>query len=32
MERQNVIVKVTEPTEWVNSMSVAENPRTGAWT
>ncbi len=29
MERQGVIVKVTEPTEWVNSMVVAEKPRTG---
>ncbi len=30
MERQGVIAKVTEPTEWVNSMVVAEKPRTGA--
>ncbi|KAK3538868.1 hypothetical protein QTP86_018772 [Hemibagrus guttatus] len=28
MERQDVIIKVTEPTEWVNSMVVAEKPRT----
>ncbi|RXN31466.1 Retrovirus-related Pol poly from transposon [Labeo rohita] len=29
MERQGVIVKVTEPTEWVNFMVVAEKLRTG---
>uniref|UniRef100_A0A3P9LL44 Gypsy retrotransposon integrase-like protein 1 n=1 Tax=Oryzias latipes TaxID=8090 RepID=A0A3P9LL44_ORYLA len=29
MEEQHIIVKVTEPTEWVNSMVVAEKPRTG---
>ena len=29
MEKQQVIVKVTEPTEWVNSMVAAEKPRTG---
>lgn len=29
MEQQDVIIKVTEPTEWVNSMVVAEKPRTG---
>lgn len=29
MIRQDVIVKVTEPTEWVNSMVVAAKPRTG---
>lgn len=28
MEKQQVIVKVTEPTDWVNSM-VAEKPRIG---
>lgn len=25
MEKQQIIVKVTEPTEWVNSMVAAEN-------
>lgn len=29
MEKQRVIVQVTEPTEWVNSMVAAEKPRTG---
>lgn len=29
MEKQDIIVKVTEPTEWVNSMVAAEKPRTG---
>lgn len=29
MERQQIITKVTEPTEWVNSMVAAEKPRTG---
>uniref|UniRef100_A0A674NI52 Gypsy retrotransposon integrase-like protein 1 n=1 Tax=Takifugu rubripes TaxID=31033 RepID=A0A674NI52_TAKRU len=29
MEKQQVIIKVTEPTEWVNSMVAAEKPRTG---
>lgn len=29
MEKQKIIVKVTEPTEWVNSMLAAEKPRTG---
>ena len=29
MEKQKIIVKVTEPTEWVNSMVAAEKPRTG---
>lgn len=29
MERQGVIIEVTETTEWVNSMVVAEKPRTG---
>lgn len=29
MEKQQVIVKVTEPTEWANSMVAAEKPRTG---
>ena len=29
MEKQLVIVKMTKPTEWVNSMVVAEEPRTG---
>ena len=29
MEKQDVIVKVTEPTEWVNLMVIAEKPHTG---
>ncbi|XP_024117609.1 uncharacterized protein K02A2.6 [Oryzias melastigma] len=29
MEKQQIIVKVTEPTEWVNSLVIAEKPRTG---
>lgn len=29
MEKQHIVVKVTEPTEWVNSMVAAEKPRTG---
>ena len=29
MEKQQIIMKVTEPTEWVNSMVAAEKPRTG---
>lgn len=29
MEKQQIIVKVTEPTEWVNSMVAAEKPRSG---
>ncbi len=31
MERQGVIVKVTEPTEWVNSMVVAEKHAQVSW-
>lgn len=29
MEKQQIIAKVTEPTEWVNSMVATEKPRTG---
>lgn len=29
MEKQKIIARVTEPTEWVNSMVAAEKPRTG---
>jgi hypothetical protein len=29
MEKQGVIVKVTEPTDWVNALVVVEKPRTG---
>ncbi len=29
MEEQSIIAKVTEPTEWVNSMVVVEKPQTG---
>ncbi|XP_013889783.1 uncharacterized protein K02A2.6 [Austrofundulus limnaeus] len=29
MEKQQFIVKVTEPTDWVSSMVAAEKPRTG---
>lgn len=30
MERQGIITKVTEPTDWVNALVVVEKPRTGA--
>lgn len=30
MERQGIIAKVTEPTDWVNALVVVEKPRTGA--
>ena len=29
MEKQNIICKVTEPTEWVNALVVVEKPKTG---
>ena len=29
MQRDNIITKVTEPTEWVNSIVVTEKPKTG---
>lgn len=29
MEKQNIICKVTEPTEWVNALVVVERPKTG---
>ena len=29
MQRDNIITKVTEPTDWVNSIVVAEKPKTG---
>ena len=29
MEDSDIIAKVTEPTDWVNSLVIAEKPKTG---